>query len=145
MRRTIIGPILFVLALAVLAAPASAGSKDGKYVGKFDSPGSKYGTIKFTVKKGGKRITKFGTTVGAACYSPTSGLRFEPIVVGFGKIKVNGNGTFEKTEELGDSETGPYQTYSVSGKLNNNKVKNGRITLGGRCTAGKDFVAKRKG
>ena len=97
------------------------------------------------MKKGGGQITKFGTTGVAACYSPTSGIRAEPIVVGFGKIKVKGNGKFKKTEKLGDNETGPYQTYSVTGKLKNSQVRDGRITLEGRCTAGKDFVAKRKG
>lgn len=144
------GLALLGVALAIAfaaAAGASKGDPDGRYTGELtDEDGATYGEVSFKVAKDGRLIKAFNTLVLSVCTNPDAigGIEVIEVPFSFDRVQVSRDGRFAAEETFAaDPPSDSSQTYALSGRLKNGRVRDGTIVLDGKCASNETFDAAR--
>jgi hypothetical protein len=109
-------------AVAIAAVPLSS-ARDGHWRGQLEG-GERAAKVSFQVKRDGRRITNFSTTVAAFCVGPTIGTnRLAILVVSVPSAKVRRNGRFKRTYKTDGG------AYTIRGTLRGRRVRDGHVSL----------------
>jgi hypothetical protein len=129
------------LAAIAVAAVLLSSAQDGHWKGQLEG-GEHAAKVSFQVKRDGRRITGFSTTVSAFCVGPTIGTnRFAILVVSVPSAKVRRNGRFKRTYK-----TDGGGTYKIRGTLRGRRVRDGHVSLQvSTCSGQSLWTARRTG
>ena len=126
------------LAALAVAAVLLSSPQDGHWRGQLE--GDEHAAkVSFQVKRDGRRITGFSTTVAAFCVGPTIGTnRLAILVVSVPSAKVRRNGRFKRTYKTDGG------TYKIRGMLRGRRVRDGHVSLNVSTCAGHSLWTARR-
>jgi hypothetical protein len=121
---------------AVLLSPAQDGHWKGRQTGS-----EKAAKVSFQVKRDGRQLTGFRTTVSAFCVGPSPGTNyFAVLVASVPQAKVRRDGRFARTYKADGG------TYKISGTLRGRRVRDGHVSLQlATCSGQSKWTARRTG
>jgi hypothetical protein len=136
---------VLVLALAAALLPAAVAGASPRQVGRYSGQlvgGDEAAPVTFHVKRAGRLLTGFKTTVSAFCVGPTIDTNRIAILVAYvPRAKIRPDGRFAKTYR-----TDGGGTYKVSGTLRGRKVRDGKVSLQlSTCSGQSGWTARRAG